>query len=65
MAIACSAVVIIFPNGVFITIIPFFDASSLSILSVPIPARPMTFSFFAFLRTVGVTRVADLMAKPS
>ena len=64
-AIACSAVVTALPNGVFITIIPFFVAAFLSILSVPIPALPMTLSFLAFLMILSVTLVADLIANPS
>ena len=46
-AIACSAVVIEFPNGVFITMTPLAVAAGISTLSTPMPARPMTFSFFA------------------
>jgi hypothetical protein len=44
IAIACSAVVIELPKGVFITTIPRADAAGTSIVSTPIPARPMTFS---------------------
>src|SRR3954447_3823758 len=44
IAIACSAVVIEFPNGVFITTIPRALAAGTSIVSTPIPARPMTCS---------------------
>ena len=65
MAIACSAVVIIFPKGVFITITPFFEAALRSILSTPIPARPITFKFVAALSNFSVTFVADLIANPS
>mmetsp|Transcript_28774 Transcript_28774/g.54614 ORF Transcript_28774/g.54614 Transcript_28774/m.54614 type:complete len:257 (+) Transcript_28774:969-1739(+) len=65
IAIACSAVVIILPKGVFMTITPFLLAASLSILSVPMPARPITLRLTAFLRIVGVTRVAERMARPS
>jgi hypothetical protein len=42
IAMACSAVVIELPKGVFITITPFFDAAGMSTLSTPMPARPMT-----------------------
>ena len=50
-AIVCSAVVTAFPKGVFITITPFLVAAFLSILSVPIPARPTIFNFLAFSKT--------------
>ena len=63
--IACSAVVTELPNGVFITITPFVVAVSISTLSTPIPALPITFRFFALLRILSVTFVADLIAKPS
>ncbi len=43
IAIACSAVVIELPNGVFITTMPRAEAAGTSIVSTPIPARPMTF----------------------
>ena len=39
--IACSAVVIEFPNGVFITTLPLLVAASRSTLSTPIPALPL------------------------
>ena len=65
IAIACSAVVIILPKGVFITMTPCFDAASLSTLSVPMPARPTTFRLVACFKIVGVTLVADRMARPS
>ena len=45
IAIVCSAVVIEFPCGVFITIIPLDVAESISILSTPMPALPITFKF--------------------
>ena len=45
MAMACSAVVIELPNGVFITTTPFAVAAGMSTLSTPMPARPMTFRF--------------------
>ena len=41
---ACSAVEIVFPPGVFMTMMPRFVAASTSTLSTPTPARPMTFS---------------------
>ncbi|EAU46702.1 hypothetical protein R2601_16315 [Salipiger bermudensis HTCC2601] len=65
IAMACSAVVIMLPNGVFITITPFLDAASLSTLSVPMPARPTTLRLVACSRMVGVTLVAERMARPS
>ena len=64
-AIVCSAVVIELPNGVFITIVPLAVAASISTLSTPMPARPMTFKFFACLIISGVTFVLDLIARPS
>ncbi len=64
-AIVCSAVVIEFPNGVFITIVPFAVAASISTLSTPIPALPITFKFEAYLRISFVTFVLDLIANPS
>src|SRR3954463_5865748 len=42
IAMACSAVVIELPNGVFMTTIPRALAAGTSIVSTPIPARPMT-----------------------
>ncbi|EAQ24340.1 hypothetical protein ROS217_08820 [Roseovarius sp. 217] len=65
IAMACSAVVIMLPKGVFITITPFLLAASLSILSVPIPARAITLSLCALARIFSVTLVADRMARPS
>ena len=43
-AMACSAVVIELPNGVFMTMMPRRDAAGMSTLSTPMPARPITFS---------------------
>ena len=48
-AMACSAVVIELPNGVFITMMPFAVAAGMSTLSTPMPARPITFRLFALL----------------
>ena len=42
MAMACSAVVIELPKGVFITTMPLAEAAGMSTLSTPMPARPMT-----------------------
>ena len=41
---ACSAVEIVFPPGVFITMMPRLVAASTSTLSTPTPARPITFN---------------------
>ena len=50
---ACSAVEIVFPPGVFITMMPRFVAASTSTLSTPTPARPITFSFVRRLDHLG------------
>ena len=47
---ACSAVVIELPNGVFITMMPLAVAAGMSTLSTPMPARPITLRFLAFSR---------------
>ena len=65
MAMACSAVVTVFPPGVFITATPFFVASSISTLSRPIPALAITLRFVAASRISFVTLVALLMARAS
>ncbi|OIQ73810.1 hypothetical protein GALL_445510 [mine drainage metagenome] len=65
IAMACSAVVIELPNGVFITITPFFEAAGISTLSTPIPARPITFRLVAFSSSLSVTLVAERIARPS
>ena len=65
MAMACSAVVMELPNGVFITITPRAVAAGMSTLSTPIPARPTTFRLSAAASTVFVTLVAERMASPS
>jgi hypothetical protein len=64
-AMACSAVVIELPNGVFITTMPCWVAAATSMLSTPIPARPTTFRFSAAARIFSVTLVADRTASPS
>ena len=43
----CSAVEIVFPPGVFITMIPWREAAVTSMLSTPAPALPITFIAFA------------------
>ena len=65
MAMACSAVVIELPNGVFITMMPRAVAAGMSTLSTPMPARPMTFRFVALSRSFAVTLVLERMARPS
>ncbi len=62
---ACSAVVIELPNGVFMTMTPLAVAAGMSTLSTPMPARPITLSFAAFSRIFGDTLVAERMASPS
>ena len=51
--IACSAVVIELPNGVFITMMPLAVAAGISTLSTPMPARPITFSLRGLLDDLG------------
>ena len=58
MAMACSAVVTLLPPGVFITTMPRVVAASTSMLSTPMPARPMTRSRSARAMTSAVTFVA-------
>ncbi len=41
-AMACSAVVMLLPPGVFITTMPRAVAAGTSTLSTPMPARPIT-----------------------
>ncbi len=56
---ACSAVEIVLPAGVFITITPRFVAASISTLSVPTPARPTTRSLLAAAITFAFTFVRE------
>ena len=63
MATACSAVVIVFPPGVFITTIPFLVAAAVSILSTPVPALPMTLRLSAASIISAVTFVALLTTR--
>ena len=65
IAMACSAVVIALPKGVFITTTPRAVALVTSTLSTPMPARPTTFSRGAACSTSRVTLVAERTAKPS
>ena len=46
-AIACSAVVIELPKGVFMTTTPLAEAAGMSTLSTPMPARPITLRLVA------------------
>ncbi len=65
MAMACSAVVMVLPCGVFITTTPRAVAERISTLSTPMPARPTTFSRVAASSNSFVTLVADRIARPS
>ena len=64
-AIVCSAAVIELPNGVFITMTPRAVAAATSMLSTPMPARPITFSRSPAAMTSAVTLVAERTASPS
>jgi hypothetical protein len=65
MAMACSAVVIELPKGVFITTTPAAVAAGMSMLSTPIPARPITFSFLAAAMTSLLGLVSERTTRPS
>ena len=65
IAIACSAVVIELPNGVFMTTTPLPLAYGISTLSTPMPARPITLRLVAASRISGVTLVEERIARPS
>ena len=65
MAMACSAVVMALPKGVFITTTPLAVAAFRSTLSTPMPARPMTLRLVAALISSAVALVAERMARPS
>ena len=60
-----SAVALVFPPGVFITMIPRSVAASMSMLSTPTPARPTTFSFGAAAMTSSVILVSERTATAS
>ncbi len=62
---ACSAVVMELPKGVFMTITPLAVAAFTSMLSTPMPARPTTLSRVAAASTFSVTLVAERTARPS
>ena len=55
--IVCSAVDIVFPPGVFMTIMPRLEAAARSTLSRPTPALPITFNLSAASMTSFVTLV--------
>ena len=65
MAMACSAAVMELPYGVFMTTMPRAVAAAMSMLSTPIPARPMTRSRGAAVSVAAVIRVAERTAMPS
>ncbi len=63
-AMVCSAAETMFDCGAFTTRTPRRVAASTSMLSRPIPARPITFSHSALSSTSSVTFVCDLTIKP-
>ena len=65
MAIECSAVVMALPKGAFMTTTPRAVAASTSMLSTPMPARPITLSRPALSRAAASTWVAERTAIPS
>src|SRR3984885_6702723 len=65
MAMACSAVVMVLPCGVFITTTPRAVAERMSTLSTPMPARPTTLRLVATSSSSRVTLVAERTASPS
>ena len=64
-AMACSAVVMELPKGVFMTMTPRAVAAATSTLSTPMPARPTTLSRGARAKMSAVTFVAERIASPS
>ena len=64
METACSAVVMVLPPGVFMTTMPFFVAATVSTLSTPVPALPMTLRFSAASIISAVALVALLTTRP-
>ncbi len=64
MAMACSAVVMELPKGVFMTTTPAAVAAGMSILSTPMPARPMTLRDVAAAITALSAFVAERTARP-
>ena len=65
MAMACSAVVMTLPAGVFITMMPRLVAAGISTLSSPMPARPTTLRRRAVFSRSSVTFVALRMISAS
>src|SRR5512134_1219014 len=63
--IVCSAVVTVFPPGVFMTTMPRRVAAGVSTLSRPDPARPTTFNFSAAAMSSSVTFVPERTMRPS
>ena len=51
---ASCAVETVLPPGVFMTSTPLRVASATSMLSIPTPARPITFMFVALAKSAGV-----------
>ncbi len=64
-AMVCSAVVIVFPSGAFITTTPRMVAEGTSILSTPTPARPITRRLLAASNKSDVTFVSLRTISPS
>ena len=58
MATVCSAAATTLPVGAFTTMTPAWVAASMSMLSTPTPARPMTRNFLPAAITSAVTWVA-------
>ena len=65
MANVCSAVERELPPGVFMTMTPWRVAASMSMLSKPVPARPITLRREAAASTSAVTLVALRTTSPS
>ena len=64
-ATVCSATETLLPPGAFITTTPRRVAASRSMLSTPVPARPITRSLVAAARNSAVTLVALRTASAS
>ena len=62
---ACSAVVTALPLGAFSTMTPRREAAVTSMLSTPMPARPMILSRLPFSITSAVTLVRERTRRPS
>ena len=62
---ACSAVEMVLPVGVFITMTPWALAASRSMLSTPTPARPTALSLVAAAKTSAVTLVWERTTRAS